>query len=501
MLLLDGASLTLEAVHAIATTSDTVALAPEARRRMEASRAVIENLVAGDAAVYGVTTGFGPLADVRIEHSQLRQLQLNLVRSHAAGVGEPLRDPEVRAMMLIRANVLAKGLSGIRPAVAELLCEMVNRGVHPVVPSRGSVGASGDLAPLAHMALVLIGEGEARFAGESLPGDQALARAGLTPLILEPKEGISLLNGTQAMLALGSLALLEAETLAESADVICALTLDALRGTPVAFDPRLHEARPHPGQIQSARNLTALLEGSQIRASHIACRRVQDAYSLRCAPQVHGAVRDVLAPARRTFSIELNSATDNPLVFGDQVLSGGNFHGQPLAVWLDAMAIALSSLAGISERRIDRLVNPELNEGLPAFLAAQPGLESGLMMLQVTAAALVAETRLLATPASVQSITTSGNKEDFVSMGMTAALQLQQVVEHTRRVLAIEALCAAQALDFLLPLQTGPRAQPAYQAIRSVSAPVRSDRQLSTDIAQVAELLRQGDVRFTEPRP
>ena len=494
MLLLDGASLTLEAVRAVAEESDKVALAPEARRRMEASRAVIEKLVAGDAVVYGVTTGFGHLADVRIDHSQLRQLQLNLVRSHAAGVGEPLADREVRAMMLVRANVLAKGLSGIRPLVAEVLCEMLNRGVHPVAPSRGSVGASGDLAPLAHMALVLIGEGEARFAGERLPGREALHCAGLAPLSLEPKEGISLLNGTQAMLALGSLALLEAETLVEAADVICALTLDALRGTPAAFDPRLQEARPHPGQIQSARNLTALLEGSEIRASHIACRRVQDAYSLRCAPQVHGAVRDVLAQARQTFSIELNSATDNPLVFDDQVLSGGNFHGQPLAIWLDAMAIALSSLAGISERRIDRLVNPELNEGLPAFLAAQPGLESGLMMLQVTAAALVAETRLLATPASVQSITTSGNKEDFVSMGMTAALKLKQVVEHTGQVLAIEALAAAQGLDFLLPLRTGSKAQPAYQAIRRVSAPVRGDRELSTDIERVADLIRRGIV-------
>jgi histidine ammonia-lyase len=482
MLALDGASLTLEAVRSVAEGFETVELAPEARRRMEASRAVVERLVEGDAAVYGVTTGFGPLADVRIGHNQLRELQLNLVRSHATGVGEPLEEREVRAMMLIRANVLAKGVSGIRPAVAEMLCEMLNRRVHPVVPSRGSVGASGDLAPLAHMALALIGEGGAR---------EALARAGLEPLVLEPKEGISLLNGTQAMLAVGGLALLEAEALVEWADAICALTLDALRGTPVAFDPRIQEARPHPGQIQSARHLAALLEGSEIRASHIACRRVQDAYSLRCAPQVHGAVRDVLAAARSALSIELNAATDNPLVFDDQVLSGGNFHGQPIALWLDAMAMALSTLAGISERRLDRLVNPELNEGLPAFLAARPGLESGLMMLQVTAAALVAETRILATPASVQSITTSGNKEDFVSMGMTAALKLKQVVEHTRRVLAMEALAAAQGLDFLAPLRTGVRARPIHEAIRAVAAPVRGDRALAGDIGRMAELLRQ----------
>jgi len=494
MILLDGGSLTLEAVRAVAEGADTAALAPEARRRMEASRAAVERLIAGNAVVYGVNTGVGRLADVRIDPSQLRELQLNIVRSHAVGVGDPLEDPEVRAMMLIRANVLAKGLSGIRAEVADMLCAMLERGVHPVVPSRGSVGASGDLAPLAHMALVLIGEGEARSGAERRPGREALARAGLEPLTLQPKEGVSLLNGTQAMLAVASLALLEAETLADTADVVCALSLDALRGTPVAFDPRIHEARPHPGQLTSARNLSALLEGSQIRESHITCRRVQDAYSLRCAPQVHGAVRDVLAQARRVFEIELNSATDNPLVLGDEVLSGGNFHGQPLAIQLDTMAIALASLAGISERRIDRLVNPELNEGLPPFLASNPGLESGLMMAQVTAAALVAEARILSTPASVQSITTSGNKEDFVSMGMTAALKLKQAVFATRQVLAIEALCAAQALDFLLPLTTGAKAQAAYRPIRGAVPPLGGDRDLSSDIARLAELVRRGDL-------
>jgi histidine ammonia-lyase len=488
VLLLDGWGLTLEDVRAVAVRSVLVGLAPAARRRMEASRAAIEALLNSDAVVYGVNTGFGQLAGVQIERSQLDQLQLNLVRSHAAGLGKPLGEPEVRAMMLVRANVLAKGLSGIRPELAEMLCEMLNRGVHPVVPSRGSVGASGDLAPLAHMALVLVGEGEAQFQEERLSGAEALRRAGLEPLELHPKEGISLLNGTQAMLAIGSLALLEAEILADTADVVCALSLDALRGTPVAFDSRLHEARPHPGQITSARNLTALLEGSEIRQSHIACQRVQDAYSLRCAPQVHGAARDVLAQARLAFSTELNSATDNPLVFDGRVLSGGNFHGQPLAIWLDA----LSTLAGISERRIDRLVNPELNEGLPPFLASHPGLESGLMMAQVTAAALAAETRLLATPASVQSITTSGNKEDFVSMGMTAALKLQQAVEHTRNVLAIEALCACRALDFLAPLKTGARAQRAYDAVRHAVAPFHGDRQVSHDVALVARRIRTG---------
>ena len=495
MILLDGNSLTPEQVGEVAVGSRRTALSPESRRRMEASRATVEALLDADAVVYGVNTGVGRLADRRIDSAQLRQLQLNLVRSHAAGVGPPLEDPEVRAMMLIRANVLAKGLSGIRPLVAEMLSEMLNRGVHPVVPCRGSVGASGDLAPLAHLALVMIGEGEARLEGERLGGREALARAGLVPLQLEPKEGISLLNGTQAMLALGCLALLEAETLAETADVVCALSLDALRGTPAAFDPLLHQARPHPGQVASAKNLAAMLEGSQIRASHIACRRVQDAYSLRCAPQVHGAAGDALAQARRTLAIELNAATDNPLVFNGRVISGGNFHGQPVALWLDTMAIALATLAGISERRTDRLVNPELNEGLPAFLAANPGLESGLMMLQVTAAALAAENRVLATPASVQSITTSGHKEDFVSMGMTAALKLKQTVENTRTVLAIEALCAAQALDFLLPLRPGPRGQKAHQSVRAVVEPLRADRDLSGDIARVAELIRHGEIR------
>jgi len=494
MILLDGETLTLENVRAVAVEAEPVRLAPPARARMRDSRAAIDELLGGDAVVYGVNTGVGQLADVRIEAGQLRQLQLNVVRSHAAGVGPPLEEAEVRAMMVVRANVFAKGLSGVRPEVAELLCEMLNRGTHPVVPSRGSVGASGDLAPLAHMALVLIGEGEARVSGQRLPGGEALRRAGLEPLELQPKEGVSLLNGTQAMLALGCLQLLEAEGLSDAADVACALSLDALRGTPAAFDPRLHAARPHPGQIASARNLSALIEGSQIRASHIACRRVQDAYSLRCAPQVHGASRDVLAQARRVFQTELNSATDNPLVFGSQVLSGGNFHGQPLALWLDALAIALAGLAGISERRVDRLVNPELNEGLPAFLAADPGLESGLMMLQVTAAALVAEIRTLATPASVHSITTSGNKEDFVSMGMTAALKLKQVVENARAVLAIEALCAAQALDFLLPLRTGPRAERAYRRIREAVPPASRDRSHSADVAAVAELVRRGEL-------
>jgi histidine ammonia-lyase len=488
---LDGGKLTVSQVREIAFSRAVALLAPAAVARMESSRAVIDRLAAGDDPVYAVNTGVGLLADVRIPRADLDQLQRNVVRSHAAGVGEPLAREVVRAMMLIRANVLAKGLSGIRPLVAERLCGLLNGGVTPVVPSQGSVGASGDLAPLAHMALVLIGEGEAEFDGAVLPGAEALRRAGLEPLDLHPKEGISLINGTQAMLAIGCLELESARILADAADVTCALSLDALRGTPRAFDARIHQARPHPGQVESAARLRKLLEGSEIRQSHIACRRVQDAYSLRCAPQVHGAVRDALAEARRVFSIELNAATDNPLAFGEEVLSGGNFHGEPLAFQLDFLAIAVSALAGISERRVDRLVNPSLNEHLSPFLAGHPGLESGLMMAQVTAASLVAENRVLATPASPGSITTSGNKEDFVSMGMASAVKLQRIVRNTRAVLAIEALAAARALDLLAPLKTSPALEESRARIRGVSPPIEADRPFYRDIAAIDKLIAE----------
>jgi histidine ammonia-lyase len=456
---------------------------------MQASRELIDRLAAGDAPIYAVNTGVGLLANVRIPREDLDRLQRNVIRSHSAGVGDPLAREVVRAMMLIRANVLAKGFSGIRPLVAERLCDLLNKGVTPVVPSQGSVGASGDLAPLAHMALVLIGEGEAEFEGAVLPGQEALARAGIEAIELHPKEGISLINGTQAMLAIGCLELEAAESLIESAEVVCALTLDALRGTPRAFDERIQEARPHPGQVASAARLRSLLEGSEIRQSHLTCTRVQDAYSLRCVPQVHGAVRDSLTEARRVFSIELNSATDNPLVFGEDILSGGNFHGEPLAFQLDFLAVALTALAGVSERRIDRLVNPALNEDLPPFLAGHAGLESGLMMAQVTAASLVAENRVLAHPASTGSITTSGNKEDFVSMGMTSATKFQRVVRNTRAVLAIEALAAARALDLLAPLKTSPALERARARIRSVSPPIEGDRPFYRDIAALEKLL------------
>ncbi len=488
--MIDGNTLTLAQVCEVARAQTAqLALAPAARVRMEESRALIDRLAAGDDPIYAVNTGVGLLANVRIPRGDLDQLQRNVIRSHCVGVGEPLSREAVRAMIMIRANVLAKGFSGIRPLVAEQLCELVNRGVTPVVPSQGSVGASGDLAPLAHMALALIGEGEAEFGGAVLPGGEALERAEIQPIELHPKEGISLINGTQAMLAIGCLELDAAETLTESAEVVGAMTLDALRGTPRAFDARIHEARPHTGQRAVAERLRGLLEGSEIRQSHIGCQRVQDAYSLRCIPQVHGPVRDALAEARRVFEIELNSATDNPLVFGDEILSGGNFHGESLAFQLDFLAIALSALAGISERRIDRLVNPALNEELPPFLAGHAGLESGLMMAQVTAASLVAENRVLAHPASTGSITTSGNKEDFVSMGMTSAVKLERIVRNTRNVLAIEALAAARALDLLAPLKSSALLEEARARIRSVSPPIEGDRAFYLDIAALAGLI------------
>src|SRR5579872_996828 len=486
----DGNSLSIGDVANIACAGATVELAPAAIERMNASRALIERLAAGEDPIYAVNTGVGLLANVRIPREDLDQLQRNVIRSHSAGVGEPLAREVVRAMMLIRANCLAKGFSGIRPVVAERLCDLLNCGVTPVVPSQGSVGASGDLAPLAHMALVLIGEGEAEYKGAVLPGAEALSRAGIGAIELHPKEGISLINGTQAMLAIGCLELDAIEALVDTADVVCALTLDALRGTPRAFDPRIHEARPHAGQMETAQRLRLLLDASEIRQSHIGCGRVQDAYSLRCVPQVHGPVRDTLAEARRVFAIELNSATDNPLVFDDEIISGGNFHGESLAFQLDFLAVALSALAGISERRIDRLVNPALNEELPPFLAGHAGLESGLMMVQVSAASLVAENRVLSHPASTGSITTSGNKEDFVSMGMTSATKFQRVVRNTRRVMAIEALAAARALDLLSPLKTSPQLEAARARIRSVSAPLDGDRPYYRDIAAIDKIGR-----------
>jgi histidine ammonia-lyase len=499
---INGNDLTLEAVREVAAERRPVLLSADAREAVDRARAVVEDIVASDKVAYAITTGVGQLSEVRIAGDQIRELQVNLVRSHAAGLGDPLSVAETRAMMLLRANSLAKGYSGVRAVVIDTLCEMLNRGVHPFVPSQGSVGASGDLAPLAHLALALIGEGECVDAtGARIPGSDALKRAQVKPLVLEAKESISLINGTQGMLALGTLALLATEILVDSADVLGGLCCDALKGTDTAFDERIHKARPHTGQIKTAANLRKMLEGSQIRESHRACGRVQDAYSLRCIPQVHGAVRDTLAHCREVFETEANSAVDNPLVFitdarnlkGD-VISGGNFHGQPLAFALDFMGIALSALAGISERRIERLVNPALSEGLPPFLAQGAGLNSGFMLPQVTAAALASENKVLAHPASVDSITTSGNKEDYVSMGMTAATKLNRIVENTRSVLAIEAMAVAQAIDFLAPMKTSKRGQAAHAAIRSVCPTMEKDRVMYKDFARLAELIASGKV-------
>jgi histidine ammonia-lyase len=460
---------------------------------MAASHAVIRRASAGDEPVYGVNTGFGKLADQRIPAADIRQLQLNLVRSHAAGVGEPLTREETRGVLLLRANVLARGHSGVRPLVAESLLTLLNRDILPVIPCRGSVGASGDLAPLAHLALVLIGEGTATVGSRSLPGRAALARAGLKPLQLEAKEGLSLVNGTQAMLALGLLALRRSERLLDTADVAGALSLEALMGTPVAFDQRIHRLRPYLGQAAVAANLRALVRDSEIRTSHLSCPRVQDAYSLRCMPQVHGAVRDALDHVRATLSTEINSVTDNPLVFADrnEVLSGGNFHGQPLGLVLDYLAIAMTELASIAERRIERLINPEYGD-LPPFLSPHPGLNSGFMIAQVTAAALASENKVLSHPASVDSIPTSGNREDHVSMGMGSALKLKQILTNTEHILAIELLCAAQGVEFHRPLRPGVGSVGAMKLIRRLVPRLEGDRPLAPDIEKIRTLVADG---------
>jgi histidine ammonia-lyase len=492
-LLIDGGSLTLDDLESVARTRRPVALAPAAREAVVRARRVVDDAVADHAVVYGVNTGFGNFAEVVIPTERLRELQLNLVRSHSAGVGDPLAEAPTRALMLLRANVLAKGLSGIRPETLELLVAMLNAGVHPVIPSQGSVGASGDLAPLAHLALALVGEGLCAFEGRTLAATAALAAAGLRPVVLEAKEGLALINGTQLMTAVTGLALAEAWRLARTADVTGALTVDALKGTDVAFDPRIHAARPHPGQGASARNLRKLLAGSPIRESHRDCGKVQDAYTLRCMPQVHGAVRDSLEFITRTLSIEINAATDNPMVFADtgELLSGGNFHGEPVAIAADLLAIAVAELGSISERRTERLVNPALS-GLPAFLTPEGGLQSGLMIAHVTAAALASENKGLAHPASVDSIPTSANKEDHVSMGVTAALKAARVMANTRRILAIEAIAACQALEFLRPLETSPALKAAYARVREIVRPYDTDRVLAPEIEAVATVVSEG---------
>ncbi|MBX7135259.1 MAG: histidine ammonia-lyase [Fimbriimonadaceae bacterium] len=493
MLRLSGQVLSLEEVKAVASGQLPVELDDTARTKMQESRAVIEKIVASGQTVYGVNTGFGKLADVRIPNQDLNHLQLNLVRSHCCGVGNPLSEPEVRAMLLLRANVLAKGLSGARPLVAQTLLQMLERGVHPVVPEQGSVGASGDLAPLAHLALTAIGEGEAFYRDERMPASRAMGLAAIAPLILEAKEGLALLNGTQAMTAVGGLALLRAMRCVDSADLAGAMTLEALLGTPAAFDARIHEARPQPGQIRSAKRLRGFLEGSEIRESHRNNDpRVQDAYSLRCMPQVHGAAWGALDHARQVLEIETGSATDNPLVFPDtgEMISGGNFHGAPLALALDYAAIALTDVMSICERRIDRLINPDLNEGLPPFLTPNPGTSSGFMIAHVTAVALLSEARVLVHPASADNAPTSGGKEDHVSMGMTSALKLRRLVDLVEKVLAIEFLCAAQGIDCRAPMRPGVGVAEAHAQVRRLVPTLSEDRVLSVDIERLVAFVR-----------
>src|SRR5687767_11304155 len=483
MIYLDGNSLTLDELVAIANDFTPVSLTEAARAQVRAARAVVDEFADRETPTYGINTGFGSFADVKIPHESLSQLQVNLLRSHAAGVGDPLPVPVVRATIALRANVLAKGFSGIRIETLELLVELLNRRVHPVVPSRGSVGASGDLAPLAHIALVLIGEGE--VADGARPA----------PVTLAPKEGLALINGTQPSTALLGLAVADAERLTRVADIAAALSIDGLQGSTHPFDPRIHAARPFAGQGASAANLRALLADSGINAAHANCGRVQDAYSMRCAAQVHGAAREACRFAHDVFSVEANAATDNPMVFADshEIVSGGNFHGAPVAMAADLLCIGLAQLATISERRSDRLVNPALS-GLPAFLTRHGGLHSGLMMAQVTAAALASELKTLAHPASVDTIPTSGNKEDHVSMSMAAALKAVRAADLARSVIAIELLCASQAIDLLAPLQTSPPLARVHSAIRARVSTLEEDRPPSHDIAGITQLIARGDI-------
>jgi histidine ammonia-lyase len=492
---LTGEDLSVDDVWDVALGGAQASLSDAGRAKMEAAREVLER-TAGGNHTYGVNTGFGRFVSRSIPAEQAEELQLRLLRSHACGVGEPYSPEVVRGAMLLRANALAKGYSGARPELVELLLECVNRGVLPHVPARGSVGASGDLAPLAHLALPLVGEGEAWVDGTRLPGGEALAAVGLEPIRLRAKEGLSLVNGTQFMAATAALALVRARRLAGVADLACALSLEALQGSRTSFHPAIHAARPLQGQRDSAANILRLLEGSAIIESHRWCDKVQDAYSLRCAPQVHGAARDLLEYVERTVSVELNAATDNPLVLVDEelVVSNGNFHGQPLAFALDALAIAVAELASISERRVERLVNPSLSEGLPPFLTVEGGLNSGFMIPQYVAASLVSENKVLCHPASVDSIPTSAGQEDHVSMGNAAGLKALQVLSNAERALAIELLAGAQAIEFLAPLEPGPGVRATHDAVRALSRRLRDDRPLAADIERVAGAVADGSI-------
>ena len=493
-LLLTGDDLATGDVWNVVEHGQTVGLAASAREKIGASRALLESL--RGEHTYGVNTGFGRFVSETIPEDQSEELQLRLLRSHACGVGEPYPDEIVRAAMLLRANALAKGFSGARLETVELLLALLNAGVVPHVPARGSVGASGDLAPLAHLALPLVGEGEATVEGVRLPGAEALASVGLAPVRLASKEGLSLINGTQFMAAMASLGLVRARRLARVADLACAMSLEALQGSRTSFLPAIHAARPHRGQVDSAANLRLLLEGSAIIESHRWCDKVQDAYSLRCAPQVHGASRDLLDYVATTVEIEINAATDNPLVLLEQgeIVSNGNFHGQPVAFALDCLAIAVAELANISERRLERMVNPSLSDGLPAFLTREGGINSGFMILQYVSAALVSENKSLAHPASVDSIPTSAGQEDHVSMGNAAGLKAHQVLANAERSLAIELLAGAQAVEFLAPLEPGHGVAATRAFVRTLSERLREDRSLSADIERVATAVRDGSL-------
>lgn len=490
---LTGNDLRIEDVWEVAVHRAPVTLADEARGSMDAARALVEQAAEN---TYGVNTGFGRFVSESIPDDQVEELQLRLLRSHACGVGDPYPDEVVRAAMLLRANALAKGFSGARIRTVELLIECLNRGVLPRVPARGSVGASGDLAPLAHLALPLVGEGSAWFEGTLHAGGDALAAAGLEPVTLAAKEGLSLINGTQFMAAMAALGLVRARRLACTADLACALSLEALQGSRTSFHPAIHQSRPLRGQLDSAANIHRLLEGSAIIESHRWCDKVQDAYSLRCAPQVHGASRDLLDYVQRTVEIEVNAATDNPLVLVEEgmVVSNGNFHGQPLAFGLDTLAMAVAELANISERRLERLVNPSLSEGLPPFLTLEGGLNSGFMIPQYVAASLVSENKSLCHPASVDSIPTSAGQEDHVSMGNASGLKALQVLENAEHALAIELLAGAQAIEFLAPLEPGPGVRATHHAVRELSERLRDDRSLAEDIERVAAAVRDGSI-------
>lgn len=489
-----GAHLTLPEVVAVARHGARVALPPEVRQQVARGSEMVERLVRERRPVYGITTGFGKFSDVPISAEQTAALQRNLLMSHACAVGEPLAPEVVRAMLLLRAQALARGHSGIRVETLEMLVAFLNLGLIPVVPQQGSLGASGDLAPLAHMCLPLIGLGEAIVGGERLPGAEALQRVGLRPLTLTAKEGLALINGTQAMTALGSLGLHDAQVLLKTADIAAAMTAEALGAIPSAWDPRVQSLRLHPGQQAAARNLRRLTQGSRL-TTRPGQMRTQDPYTLRCLPQVHGASRTAIEHVAQVLDWEMNAVTDNPLLFpeDDEVISGGNFHGQPVALAMDYLAIAVAELGDIAERRIERLVNPQLS-GLPAFLTRNGGVHSGLMITQYTAASLVSENKVLAHPASVDSIPSSANQEDHVSMGTTAARKARQVVTNVRRVLAIELLCAAQALEFVGPDRLAPATRAAYDAVRERVAPLSGDRVLAPDIEALADLVHSGEL-------